>query len=67
MDEVRIVKGGNWAGLISAFLTKKLKKHGFKVSINSVEGASQNDGTTKLHIDADVSLTEAQIIKMFLS
>ena len=64
---MKIKKGGNWAGMISALITRKFSKHGIKVSINSVEGQSTGDGTTKLHIDADLSLTEAQIIKLIMS
>lgn len=67
MDELKIRKDGNWAKLISAFITKKLKKNGFKISIRSVEGSSGEDGLTKVHIDADVTLTEAQIIKLLLN
>ena len=67
MDELRIRKDGNWARLLSAFITNKFKKQGFKVSINTVEGSSNNDGLTKFHIDADVTLTEAQIIKLLLN
>ena len=67
MDELKITKGGAWSSLLSAFITKKLKKHGIKVSLNSVDGISLEDGVTKLHIDGDLYLTEAQLIKFMAS
>lgn len=67
MDELKIKKDGNWARIISAFITNKLKKQGFKISVRSIEGNSDNNGITKVHIDADVILTEAQVIKLLLN
>lgn len=66
MDELKITKGGEWSKLLSAFVTRKLKKHGVNVTVNSVEGES-SDGTTKLHIDANLSLTTAQVVKILIS
>lgn len=68
MDELKIEKKDSfWGKLISGFITKKLKNKGIDFSIRSLEAYSGDDGFTKVHIDADMKLTEVQIIKMMMS
>jgi hypothetical protein len=64
MDELKVKKDGGWAKILSYFISNKLRKRGFKIGIRSIEANSDNNGMTKVHIDADVTLTEAQIIKL---